>query len=81
MAAADVADFTELQLDPLKSGFMVLEAEERIYAGIDNGGNSDRVNWQHPVKKWWISVIIKRIMRSGKGTNMVYLGWHTPKAD
>jgi hypothetical protein len=77
---ADVADLSELQLDPFKSGFLVIEAARMSYAGINNGGNSDRVIWQHPVKRWWISVRIERSVRLGKRINLVYVSSHTPKA-
>jgi hypothetical protein len=40
-----------------------------------------RVYWQHPVRKWWISVIIRRGMVKDKRTETVYVNWHTPKVD
>jgi hypothetical protein len=40
-----------------------------------------RIYWQHPVRKWWISVIIRRGMAKDKRMNTVHVNWHTPKVD
>jgi hypothetical protein len=37
--------------------------------------------WQHPVGKWWISVVVKRGIVSDQRVNTAHISWHTPKAD
>lgn len=45
------------------------------------GSFVERLYWQHPVGKWWISVFVKRGVVSDQRVNTAHISWHTPKAD
>ncbi|KAE9372675.1 HET-domain-containing protein [Stipitochalara longipes BDJ] len=36
---------------------------------------SDRVSWQHPIRKWWINLTIKREFQETR-INMINISWH-----
>jgi len=43
--------------------------------------SDSRVDWQHPSRKWWISVRIKRGMVQGERRRVVHIDWRPPKED
>jgi len=45
------------------------------------GNFVQRLYWQHPIGKWWISVVVKKGIVSDQRADIVYISWHTPKAD
>jgi hypothetical protein len=49
------------------------------YKWDENG--SDRVIWQHPLKKWWISLMTKRNMECRERRETVYIRWHIPEEE
>jgi hypothetical protein len=58
----------------------VLENDERF--SIEwMSQSAERIYWQHPVRKWWVSVMIKRGMVENERMKTVYINWHTPKED
>jgi hypothetical protein len=42
---------------------------------------AERLYWQHPVKKWWISVIVKRGMHSHERVKIVHINCKSPRVD
>jgi len=45
------------------------------------GSFVERLYWQHPVGKWWISVVVKKGIVSDQRAYIAYISWRTPKAD
>jgi hypothetical protein len=42
------------------------------------GFRTGPISWQHPVRKWWIDVTIKKQVVQRERTIVVHIGWHTP---
>jgi hypothetical protein len=52
--------------------------------GVDNEWNwnrSERVIWQHPLKKWRISLMTKRSIENGERRETVHIRWHIPEEE
>lgn len=50
----------------------------QYYNWLRKGEYSDRVIWQHPVGKWWISVAIKTRIVLGDRVKVLTVNWHVP---
>jgi hypothetical protein len=79
--------------------FLFLSSINRANSEIEKvwlGSFVERLYWQHPVGKWWISVVVKKGIVSDQRPDIAfikngimsdqrayiaYISWHTPKAD
>ncbi|EPE27018.1 hypothetical protein GLAREA_02932 [Glarea lozoyensis ATCC 20868] len=46
-----------------------------------NNQGYDRVLWQHPLKRWWICVSIRRTIVLRKRSKTINISWHTPRVE
>lgn len=70
------------QLVLILNGFYGSATKEQVWALLDAQSTSPttgRTYWQHPVRKWRISVIIKRGIIEGERRRVIHIDYHTPE--
>lgn len=60
---------------PLKTSFLQWSFEFETPLNFRTG----RISWQHPVRKWWIKVSIKKEMVDLERAVVIYIDWHPPE--
>lgn len=72
------------QLFSILNGFYGGATKEQVSALLDAQSTSPttgRIYWQHPVRTWRISVIIKRGIIEGERRRVIHIDHHTPEVD
>ena len=75
VVAKQKSDALGLWIDPFQKNYESSIAElDRLKAALPGNTMPDRMFWQHPEGKWWISAMLKRRVVDGEKVTMLVIG-------